>query len=115
MVENLGEDESCRLITRITVTMDDGAVDASNAEEDHAEAANKWCHTPNLVESDKGKFTSPRECSWYCTNIGEDNVAAILSSIVAFIGILLDTVCTVGAFRFSNHIVEQYLKLSNKF
>ena len=81
--------------------------------EDHAEAANKWCHTPNLVESDTGKFTSPRECSWYCTNIGEDNVAAILSSIVAFIGILPDTICTVGTFRFSNHIMKHNLGNNN--
>ena len=79
MVENLGEDESCKLITRIAVTMDDGDVDA---DEDHVEAANKWCHTSNLVESDTDKFTSPTECSWYCTNVGEYNVAAILSPIV---------------------------------
>ena len=92
--------------------MDDGDVDADG---NHVEAANKWCHTPNLVESDTGKFTSPTECSWYCTNVGEYDVAAILSPIVAFIGILPDTVCTVGTFRFSNQIMEQYLKLSNKF
>ena len=81
--------------------------------EKHIEATNKWCHTPNLVESDTGKFTSLTECNWYCTNIGEYGVTAILSPIVAFVGISPHTICTVGTFRLSNHIMEHNLFNNN--
>ena len=37
--------------------MDTGVPHPCKENKDHVKAANKWCHTPDLVESDAGKFT----------------------------------------------------------
>ena len=95
---------------RSNATVENASVQLLEEANADGPVTHAWSVTPDVIEGDHGEVAAPGQSDTDTTEICQDRVAAVFSTLKALVRVAPHTVSGSNCFRFSENIFESYLK-----